>query len=214
MNDDEKKRVLNDISQHPERYSDADLDSLLDGEDELGLLKRSTSYHQGMDSPIDADQWWKEIEHQPRRKSSSRYLLKMVASFLGIILVTTLAYAAVIKWHWLGNNRPGPETITTVPAAPPAIVDSSRKATVKDTVSTPMPSPAKVIVFDNQSLSEILSQMATYYHLNLTFMNAQVKGIRLHFEWNQQKSIDENIRLLNSFEKINILREGNRLKVE
>lgn len=214
MNDDEKKRMLNDISQHPERYSDADLDRLLEGEDELGLLKRSAYYHQGMDSPIDTDQWWKEIDAHHRRKRSSRHWLKIAASFVGIILVTTLAYAAVVKWHWLGNNRLEADTFVTVSAVTPAVVDGDRKEAVKDTIPTPVPSPAKVIVFDNKPLAEILTQMASYYHLTLTFMNAHVKGIRLHFEWNQQKGIDENIRLLNSFEHINILREGDQLKVE
>lgn len=56
--------------------------------------------------------------------------------------------------------------------------------------------------------------MAEYYHVEVTYANEEAKSIRLLFEWDQKKSLDDNLVLLNSFQQININREGNKLTVD
>lgn len=75
--------------------------------------------------------------------------------------------------------------------------------------------PAPVVkVFDNTTLSDILSAMGQYYGLKVVFRSEFSKAIRLHFEWDQAKSIDANIAVLNGFQQITVTRNGDTLNVE
>ena len=56
--------------------------------------------------------------------------------------------------------------------------------------------------------------MAKYYGVEVNFANETAKHIRLHFEWDQAKSLDDNIQVLNSFQQITITRDGNKIVVE
>ena len=96
-------------------------------------------------------------------------------------------------------------------------------AALRDTTATadsitPKPEtkkPAPVVkVFDNTTLSDILSAMGQYYGLKVVYSTATAKAIRLHFEWDQAKSIDANIAILNGFQQISITRNGDTLNVE
>ena len=71
-----------------------------------------------------------------------------------------------------------------------------------------------VKVFDNTTLSDILSAMGQYYGVKVVYSTATAKAIRLHFEWDQAKSVDANIVILNGFQQITITRNGDTLNVE
>ncbi|MGI6231558.1 MAG: hypothetical protein ACOYJF_01755 [Prevotella sp.] len=56
-----------------------------------------------------------------------------------------------------------------------------------------------------------LNDMASYYHKNLADPTSDKLNIRLYFEWDQKKSLEENIELLNNFNRFDISMEGDNI---
>lgn len=71
-----------------------------------------------------------------------------------------------------------------------------------------------VKVFDNATLADILDEIGRYYGLKVIYRNASAKTIRLHFEWDQAKSVDAAIAVLNGFQQIAVTHSGNEIVVE
>ena len=62
----------------------------------------------------------------------------------------------------------------------------------------------KPVVFDNAELGTILTQMADFYHVNVEYVNANTQHVRLFFNWNKTKTLEQNLELLNAFDRIQI----------
>ena len=62
----------------------------------------------------------------------------------------------------------------------------------------------KPVVFDNAELGTILMQMADFYHVKVEYMNANTQHVRLFFNWNKTKTLEQNMELLNAFDRIQI----------
>ena len=60
------------------------------------------------------------------------------------------------------------------------------------------------IVFENETLGTILDDMADFYGLNLETDNNTLLNIRLFYRWDRSDSVEEVVRQLNNFEKINL----------
>ena len=78
--------------------------------------------------------------------------------------------------------------------------DSLKAMTVEPTDSLDM----KPVVFDNAELGTILMQMADFYHVKVEYMNANTQHVRLFFNWNKTKTLEQNLELLNAFDRIQI----------
>ena len=78
--------------------------------------------------------------------------------------------------------------------------DSLKAMTVEPTDSLDM----KPVVFDNAELGTILMQMADFYHVKVEYMNANTQHVRLFFNWNKTKTLEQNMELLNAFDRIQI----------
>ena len=62
----------------------------------------------------------------------------------------------------------------------------------------------KPVVFDNAELGIILTQMAYFYHVKVEYVNANTQHVRLFFNWNKTKSLEQNLEILNAFDRIQI----------
>ena len=56
--------------------------------------------------------------------------------------------------------------------------------------------------------------MADYYHKELIFNNDNSRHLRLYFNWNKKEDLQQNIKLLNGFSRINITCTDNTITVE
>lgn len=148
---------------------------------------------------VDVDKAWKEFSN-----GSYRNRMKIAASIVGIIFLSGVALAAVQN-GWLNfstsdkvvDNKAMAEQI--VPSNTLAN-DSLKAMTVEPTDSLDM----KPVVFDNAELGTILMQMADFYHVKVEYMNANTQHVRLFFNWNKTKTLEQNLELLNAFDRIQI----------
>ena len=203
MNKNEKRMMLFDMQEHPEKYTDEQMEHLLADEEVKEFLrdlamarmagKKATS------KKVDVDKAWKEFAN-----GSYRNRMKIAASIVGIIFLSGVALAAVQN-GWLNistSDKVVDNKVMTEQIVPSNTLanDSLKAMTVEPTDSLDM----KPVVFDNAELETILMQMADFYHVKVEYMNANTQHVRLFFNWNKTKTLEQNMELLNAFDRIQI----------
>ena len=203
MNKDEKRLMLFDMQEHPEKYTDEQIERLLADEEVKDFLRdlamARMAGKKATPKKVDVDKAWKEFAN-----GSYRNRMKIAASIVGIIFLSGVALAAVQN-GWLNfstldkvvDNKAMTEQI--VPSNTLAN-DSFKAMTVEPTDSLNM----NPVVFDNAELGTILMQMADFYHVKVEYMNANTQHVRLFFNWNKTKTLEQNLELLNAFDRIQI----------
>ncbi|MST84933.1 DUF4974 domain-containing protein [Hallella mizrahii] len=219
--DEEKIKRLLDAQEHPEHYTDEELCEIIRDARPLAQLKRALAKERAEDEDIDVEKAWKafsqshpESSHPLSRHRIPRWL-RVAAVFLGCVLLAGVTFAAMTRLGWIQSPFAAekPEVAQHAPVTA-ALRDTTATAdSITPKQETKKPAPV-VKVFDNTTLSDILSAMGQYYGLKVVYSTATAKAIRLHFEWDQAKSVDANIAILNGFQQISITRNGDTLNVE
>ena len=212
MTEEEKTMRLLDAQAHPEHYSDEELGEMLDDTKDVSDLKRALADEDARKEMIDVEDAWSRFES--RQHPARRYApMKIAASVIGILFACAFAYAASVKLGIVSN----PFQKEVVVKAKTTAVTTAKKDSAQDTLTRTIPKKAdetlKVINFDDEELEAILSQMAVFYHVKVSYVHDVVRHIRLHFKWNQANSLDDVITLLNSFQQIDIDRKGDAIIV-
>ena len=203
MNKDEKRLMLFDMQEHPEKYTDEQMEHLLADEEvkeflrDLALARMAGK--KATPKKVDVDKAWKEFSN-----GSYRNRMKIAASIVGIIFLSGVALAAVQN-GWLNfstSDKVVDNKVMTEQIVPSNTLanDSIKAMTVEPTDSLDM----KPVVFDNAELGTILMQMADFYHVKVEYMNANTQHVRLFFNWNKTKTLEQNMELLNAFDRIQI----------
>lgn len=203
MNKDEKRLMLFDIQEHPEKYTDEQVEHLLADEEVKEFLRdlamARMAGKKATPKKVDVDKAWKEFSN-----GSYRNRMKIAASIVGIIFLSGVALAAVQN-GWLNfstsdkvvDNKAMAEQI--VPSNTLAN-DSLKAMTVEPTDSLDM----KPVVFDDAELGTILAQLSGFYHVKVEYVDAGAQHIRLFFNWNKTKTLEQNLEILNAFDRIQI----------
>lgn len=203
MNKDEKRLMLFDMQEHPDKYTDEQIERLFADEEVKEFLRdlamARMAGKKATPKKVDVDKAWKEFSN-----GSYRNRMKIAASIVGIIFLSGVALAAVQN-GWL--NFSTSDKVVDNKAMAEQIVplntlanDSIKAMTVEPTDSLDM----KPVVFDNAELGTILMQMADFYHVKVEYMNANTQHVRLFFNWNKTKTLEQNMELLNAFDRIQI----------
>lgn len=216
MNKDEKRLMLFDMQEHPEKYTDEQVERLLANEEAQEFLRdlamARMAGKKATPKKVDVDKAWKEFsEKHNKAKSISngtntpyRNRMQIAASIIGIIFLSGVALAAVQN-GWLkfavsdkvaDNNTTTEQTVKQKPSAD----DSLKAVTTEPNDSLDM----KPVVFDNAELGTILTQMADFYHVKVRYDNDDTQHVRLFFNWNKMKTLEQNLEILNAFDRIQI----------
>lgn len=214
MTEEERIKRMLDAQEHPERCTDEELAAALADAEDLVRLKRACLAEEARQADADVETAWQAFSkaHPARPAGSRRW--QIAASLTGILMATTVALAAAIGLGWVSNPfRPSvPQMESTLQHK--AHQASSTTVSPADTTRQAPTHEAAMRIYDNVTLSALLREMADYYRVDITYRREETKHIRLYYEWNRQQTLDQNIELLNSFQKINISRTGNQLTVE
>jgi hypothetical protein len=203
MNKDEKRLMLFDMQEHPEKYTDEQIEHLLADEEVKEFLRdlamARMAGKKATPKKVDVDKAWKEFSN-----GSYRNRMKIAASIVGIIFLSGVALAAVQN-GWLNfstSDKVVDNKVMTEQIVPSNTLanDSLKAMTVEPTDSLDM----KPVVFDNAELGTILMQMADFYQVKVEYMNANTQHVRLFFNWNKTKTLEQNMELLNAFDRIQI----------
>lgn len=203
MNKDEKRLMLFDMQEHPERYTDEQIERLLADEEMKDFLRdlamARMAGKKATPKKVDVDKAWKEFAN-----GSYRNRMKIAASVVGIIFLSGVAFAAVQNgWFKFSTSDKAVEDKT----ATEQIVNSKQLAndSLKAITTEPKDSlDMKPVVFDDAELGTVLMQMADFYHVKVEYVNADTQHVRLFFNWNKTKTLEQNLELLNAFDRIQI----------
>ena len=224
---EEKQRIFLNMLDHPEKYTTKEIEALLTDEkissfaSNLTMTKRAMKRHE--DEDIDVNTEWERfaIEHSiPQRRNWKR----IAASTIGIIFISGLALAATVKLgilpffgskekvetHSKTPHLTATDSIKKVQAERKAVSDSLNRVLLHKTDSI----PTHPIVFEDTSLKTIVDAMATYYHVDVKVLNPVSTHIRLYFKWDKQCSLQQNIELLNAFDRVKVSYSDNTLTIE
>lgn len=220
MKNQDKIELLLDIQEHPEKYSDEQLNSMLAEDEELAEMmeqlattKRAMTKEEAEDEQLDMDVLWQEFEaehelefDEPETKRVSMPLRKISAMFIGVALTAGVAFAAIQIVRSVSKPAPEPTKIEA-PAAPKA-------AQPDDEVPADTVVAVKPVVFDNVELAQIMEQIAAHYKAEVEIENEDAGAYRLYFEWNSQETLEHVVERLNRFESINIELNNNKMTVK
>ena len=204
---DRNKQLYRDMTEEPEKYSDQELEAMMDEIDQMPDVEEA--WHL-LSEKLRVKSEESSSKHEVARADSSLFTLhssfkKVAAILISIITISGLAFAAV---HFMRNHE-GKPAETEQPAATVEARTADAARQPADTTVSLQP-----VVFDNVTLDSILPQIARHYGYTVDFRNEQPKSLRLFFTWNPQDSIQKVTEKMNLFEQFHIVLEEQTIIIE
>jgi len=184
----EKLKKLTQMTEHPEQYSDEDWKDIFDG-------------NTISDEQIEAE--WKRFEQQ-HFAQHNRQWLKIAASFIGILMLSGIALAAV---HIIGSYDDHEDN--TVKAVSTTV--STQGASEEHPTTGAVP---HTVVFENTELQQIIDSLTYYYNVKPTYRHTAVRHLRLYYEWDQRNSFADVASQISQFDHVNISLKGDSIIIE
>ena len=224
---DKFEKIL-DIIDHQEKYSDEEIREILQDEECRKLYQMMVEVDSALENPspiINVDEEWEKFsqEHQLQEEATQNAAQeaashpitswrKLAASIAGFVLISGIAFAAIHTYI----KRSQEPTLVTADTHPEVIKsDSAKQVAAKDSLTHPKPEkPAIHKTFENVAFEQMISEIASYYDLQVKFENNEDKTLRLYYEWNSHSSIENIVKELNQFENVNIELQQNELIVK
>ena len=236
MNEEKRIEWLLELQDHPEQLTDEQLQQILADDEmrqlvqQLGFAKRAFKHDALKNDTPDVDSEWENfaashaeeldvLDEGERlrvsngtsgiRKSRFHVYLpsrKIAASFIGVLLASGIAFAAIQVVRNISTPKPQQPTTEQVTDTKP--VTSLPADTVKaDTITT------EPYIFNNVPLDSMLTAIATAHGVGVEFENDAARGLRFHFVWKREDSLTRIVEKLNTFEAVNIGIEDKTLVV-
>ena len=205
-------RQLLEMLDNPEAYTEQEIQDIINRDEDtretyrmMAEAKRSSRQHQA-NKPIDVDAAWQKFNQKIQPQQHSFGWMKIAASFIGVLLVSGIAFAAIQIVRYTQQHTPKTEEVINTPKS--ANVTPADTLTT-DTIATPQP-----IIYDNIPLEKMLPEIAAHYDAKVTFVNDEARGLRFRFVWDPQKGIDQVVSDLNQFERLTVTLKDDVITVE
>ena len=217
-----------ELQEHPEQMTDEQLQQALDDPkmhelvEQMAFAKRAFKNEELKTAEPDVEGEWERFatkrsalplcsakNFDEGNETQHGYPFKKIAaSFIGVLLVSGMAFAAIHIVRMVNNKK-----AETVKVEQPA---SNKPSTAlpTDTVKTDTTATMQPVVFDNVPLENMLTEIAAYYHVEVSFMNDDARQLRFHFVWKREDGLRHAIDKLNRFESLSIRLDENKIIVE
>ena len=236
MTEEQRIEWLLELQEHPEQLTDEQLQQLLADDEmhqlvqQLGFAKRAFKHDELKNDTPDVDAEWEKFAachaeeldaldegerlrvgdgtsgiHKPRFHA---YLAihKIAASFIGVLLASGIAFAAIQVVRNISTPKPQlPSTEQVIDTKPVTSLPADTVQT--DTI------PTEPYVFNNVPLDSMLTAIAVAHNMQVEFENEAARHLRFHFVWKREDSLSRVVEKLNTFEAVNIVEEDKTLVV-
>ena len=206
--EDKLFRVL-DATEHPEQYSDEELEELLRDEDCAAYYRlmcdAASAYAESPeegDDDIDAE-WQRIVSRQEHHRTVPLIpltLRKVAAVVIAVIVLSAVSYAAVRLLQ--GRQEPEPESVAAV------------QEVTEQPSALPSEAEDSIHIFQNAEFQEILSTVSAYYRLQTEYRSEDARRVRLYIKWNKMECVDSLLQRLNHFDKVQLTLSNDRIIVE
>jgi len=208
----ENIRQLLEMLDNPEAYTEQEIQDIINRDEDtretyrmMVEAKRSSRQRQA-EKPIDVDAAWQKLNQKVHPKQHSFGWMKIAASFIGVLLVSGIAFAAIQIVRYAQQHTLKTEEVINTPK--PA------NTTPSDTLPTDTTAVSQPVIYDNIPLEKMLSEIAAHYDAKVTFVNDEARGLRFRFVWNPQKGIGQVVSDLNQFERLTVTLKDDVITVE
>lgn len=215
---DKIDRLL-DAIEHPERYTPVEIKAMLSDPEvkkTFDLLDKTKSSLQSIAIP-DVEDEWKRFENKHCNSGVSyrswfrNLLSRNIVAGIAIGIVSFTAVAAILG---IGISQLKHHEAST----PSADVNSKTAIVISQPNSTKTEDEEKgptseIVVFDNETLENIISKVAAYYGYKAVFREEAPKSLRLYFRWDQDLTIEEVVERLNNFDQIHLTINDDTIKI-
>lgn len=214
-----KTELLLRMLEHPHDYTADEWHEILQDEEcrELytlmsktrGAIEAERAEGQLTEEKIEAE--WQRLESSQMHSEDyetgrKRSFLKIAASFVGLLIVSGIAFAAIRMLNRMPDNAPKVEQSVNTPA---------KDTIIKTTEDFPVDSVAEASVeFDNLPLEQMLAEIASYYKAEVTFRNESARMLRFYFVWRRSEGLEQVVEDLNHFESLHVTLKDNLIIVE
>ena len=174
------------------------------------MYAQESLHDKDIDTKDIIDEEWTKFEAEYFRGERSEVkgerlpIRKIAALFIGVLLLSGIAYATVYVISSHSQKAQEEQTVTTETQTATPVTQQI----AQDSMLT------KPVVYEDAELVNILNEIATFYQVEPVFKSEDIKHVRLYFTWDREKTIDDIIDTFNKFERIHISRENKKLIVE
>ncbi len=200
-----KTDLLFQMMEQPQAYTDQQWQEILSDEECRELYTLMSKTQSAFDAQKEIDDETIDDEWKRLTPSSNRNWLRVAAMYIGVLLISGIAFATVQLMRSHGNK---PAEVEPQPQLVKTRVSDVHKQPADTTVTIPP------VVFDNVTLDSILPQIAQHYGYTVSFRSDKSKPLRLFLKWNPQDSIQKVTEKLNLFEQIHIVLDEQTMIVE
>ena len=205
-----KTDLLLQMMEQPKRYTAEEWQEILANDEcrELYTLMSKTqsaidgahANEEVTDDMIDAE-WQRLIREKQEVKIEKYSFLKIAAMFVGILMLSGIAYAAI---HFVSHNNAPKEQDELITKSQPSTSDS--QISVTDTIAIPQPK-----LYDNVPLGEIFEELSNHYNVKVVYQNEDAPRLRLFYQWKPEYTLERVVEMLNNFDWIQIQVENDTL---
>ena len=208
----ENIRQLLEMLDNPDAYTEQQIQDIINRDEDtretyrLMVEAKRSSCHRQNQKPVDVDAAWQSFNQKLQPKQQGFGWMKIAASFIGVLLVSGIAFAAIhiVRQH---QKQEAPQSEITENVTSP-IATAPVDTLANDTVTV------QPIIYDNIPLEKMLPEIAAHYDVKVIFTNDEARKLRFRFVWNPQQGINQVISDLNQFERLTVTRKDNQIIVE
>jgi len=209
MTQEKKMKRLLDAQDHPETFTEEELQAMLKEDDLresaelMARLKQAYIGKETEDIDVDAE-WQRFVLRKPKRRSWG--WMQIAAAFIGLLMLSGITYAAI---HIVSSSRSQQAEVQDTTA-----VAHKGFAPIVRKTSDESPTPCEPKTFENVPLKDIATELASFYHINIETRTAETAALRLYYPWNPQMPLAQVVEELNRFEKVHLTLTNDTLIIE
>ncbi len=207
MDTNEKMGRLLEMLEHPEKFSEKEINDILSDEecrecyDLLSEARRAMTAADSDTVVPDVDEAWK-LFHVTRQRNWWR---RVAVACIAVVLVSGLSFAAVnVVKHFTRAERGEQTTVTEMQDV---VSPTSAEDEPADTVATPP------IMYENVELQTIMNDIAGRYGVNVVYKKHKVRTMRLYLQLSPDMSLDDVVSVMNHFENLSVTLSDDELIV-
>ena len=201
-----KTELLFQMMEQPQLYTAEEWQEILSDEECREIYTLMAKTKSAFDSQKEIDDKTIDVEWKKLTSSSRRNWHRVAAMFIGILMLSGIALAAIhISRHVYGNHDAGE---LQSPTQETRISNSNQQTVEADSIST------EPKLYDNVPLGEIFQDISNHYNVKVVYQNEDAPRLRLFYRWKPEYTLEKVVEMMNNFEWIQIQAENDTLFIK
>ena len=184
---------------HPERYSDEQLDQMLDDTQ--------------IPVPDVEDEWQQFKEKRNHLRRQQNPIMRWAAIIVTFAALSGITYAA-IQHFWNANNSLEDAQVVESQQIPQDLEMENQETYSVVPDGEANDSIRQDQQFNNVELQQIMQQLSKDYDVKVVFKNEATRTLRFYLKWEANDSIQDIINRINHFEKVHLILSEKTITIE